>query len=110
MTVGEAGKGSDANQSLRGLLLEPGAEWDARPQLEIYTDDVSAAHGATVGNLDPEALFFLRSRGLDEDVSRRLLAGAFARKIAEQVGDERIASLLRDAVDAQLKTMLGGGT
>lgn len=106
VTVGASADGSDANQSLRGLLLEPGAEWDARPQLEIYTDDVSAAHGATVGNLDPEALFFLRSRGLDELVGRRMLAAAFAREIPDHVSDPRISSLLRAAVDERLSAML----
>ncbi|MBF93729.1 MAG: hypothetical protein CMH58_01020 [Myxococcales bacterium] len=110
VTVTESGVGSDAQQSLRGLLLGPWAEWDARPQLEIYTDDVTASHGATVGNFDPDALFFLRSRGLDEVVSRRLLAGAFAREIAEQVNDPMLADLLREAIDERLKSMLGGST
>ncbi len=76
--VGPGAAGADARQSSRNLLLSPHAEIDARPQLEIYTDDVKCGHGATVGQLDQDALFYLRSRGLDEPAARRLLMEAFA--------------------------------
>jgi Fe-S cluster assembly protein SufD len=68
---------SDAQQSSRNLLLSPHAEIDAKPQLEIYTDDVKCSHAATVGSLDEDALFYLRSRGIDGDHARRLLMQAF---------------------------------
>jgi Fe-S cluster assembly protein SufD len=70
--------GTDALQSSRNLLLSPHAEIDAKPQLEIYADDVKCGHGATVGRMDEEALFYLRSRGIDEETARRLLMEAFA--------------------------------
>lgn len=69
---------TDAAQSNDNLLLSEGAEADSRPQLEIYADDVKCSHGSTVGNLDPEALFYLRTRGVDEARARELLVNAFA--------------------------------
>jgi Fe-S cluster assembly protein SufD len=69
---------TDAQQSSRNLLLANTAEIDTKPELEIYNDDVKCAHGATVGQLDANALFYLRSRGLDEAQARALLTHAFA--------------------------------
>jgi len=69
---------SDAEQSNRNLLLSARAEADSRPQLEIYADDVKCAHGAATGSLDPEQLFYLRSRGLDAERARQLLVYGFA--------------------------------
>jgi Fe-S cluster assembly protein SufD len=69
---------TDAHQSSRNLLLAPQAEIDTRPELEIYADDVKCSHGATVGQLDADALFYLRSRGLDEAQARATLTFAFA--------------------------------
>jgi Fe-S cluster assembly protein SufD len=69
---------TDAQQSSRNLLLANTAEIDTKPELEIYNDDVKCAHGATVGQLDANALFYLRSRGIDEAVARALLTHAFA--------------------------------
>ena len=70
--------GTDARQSNANLLLSPGAEVDTKPELEIYADDVKCAHGATTGQLDANALFYLRSRGVDEHTARSLLTFAFA--------------------------------
>ena len=69
---------SDARQTNRNLLLTPGAEIDSKPELEIYADDVKCSHGSTTGQLDPAALFYLRSRGLDEREARSALTRAFA--------------------------------
>lgn len=69
---------SDALQSSRNLLLSPHAEIDAKPQLEIYNDDVQCGHGATVGQLDEAQVFYLRSRGIAVDVARALLLRGFA--------------------------------
>jgi Fe-S cluster assembly protein SufD len=69
---------ADAQQSSRNLLLSPHAEIDAKPQLEIYADDVKCGHGATVGQLDEAELFYLRSRGIDADAARALLLRGFA--------------------------------
>jgi Fe-S cluster assembly protein SufD len=74
---------SDASQSNPNLLLGEGAEIDSKPQLEIYADDVKCAHGATVGQIDEEALFYLRSRGIGLAEARQLMIRAFANEIVE---------------------------
>lgn len=76
---------TDARQVNNNLLLSTDAEVDTKPQLEIYADDVKCSHGATVGQLDADAVFYLRSRGVDEAAARRLLTHAFAAEIIEQV-------------------------
>jgi Fe-S cluster assembly protein SufD len=78
VVVGRAAHQTDARQSCRGLLLSPHAEVDAMPRLEIYADDVKCGHGASIGNLDAEALFYLRSRGIEPPEARRLLLEGFA--------------------------------
>jgi Fe-S cluster assembly protein SufD len=75
----------DARQASDGLLLSPRAEIDSKPELEIYANDVKCAHGATVGELDEGQLFYLRSRGMDNDAARATLTLAFARVAAERI-------------------------
>ena len=77
IVVARNAAGTDSQQSLRGLLAGAEAEIDVRPQLEIYTDEVRCSHGATVGKLDDDMLFYLLSRGLDRDAAQRLLKWAF---------------------------------
>ena len=74
-----------AEQASNNLLLSREAEIDTKPELEIYADDVSCAHGATVGELDQTALFYLRSRGVSEDEARALLTYAFAEKVIDAI-------------------------
>lgn len=76
--VAEGADGTDSRQSNHNLLLSDRAEIDTKPELEIYADDVKCAHGATVGQLDRAALFYLQSRGLDRDQARQVLTRAFA--------------------------------
>jgi len=83
-------------------LLSPNAEIDTQPVLEIHADEVKAAHGATVGQLDEHALFYLRSRGLPPDAARRLLITAFCSAV---FGDLSPSSL-REHLDALLATRL----
>ena len=80
ITIHEGADGSDANLSNKNLLLSESAEIDTQPVLVIHADEVKAAHGATVGQLDPDALFYLRSRGLAPDDARRMLTAAFVRE------------------------------
>jgi Fe-S cluster assembly protein SufD len=75
----------EAHQSNRNLLLSEQAEVDTKPELEIYADDVKCSHGATVGQLDANALFYLRSRGIDQKVARGLLTFAFAETVASRI-------------------------
>jgi len=69
---------TDAKQTNRNLLLSDDAQVDTKPQLEIYADDVKCTHGATIGQIDENALFYLESRGIDRVAARRLLLSAFA--------------------------------
>jgi Fe-S cluster assembly protein SufD len=94
---------TDAQQMNRNLLLSEQAEADTRPQLEIYADDVKCGHGATVGRLDRDALFYLRARGVDEAVARRMLIGAFAGEIAERLALEPVRRRFERLVAAQMK-------
>ena len=77
--------GTDSAQSSRNLLLSGKARIDTQPQLEIFNDDVSCKHGATVGQIDADALFFLKSRGLTEERARNLLTHAFAAEIIDRI-------------------------
>ena len=88
---------SDAAFNVRSLLLSRGAELNAKPELEIYADDVACAHGATVGELDATSVFYLRSRGLTERAARAALAYAHLATVIEAVEDERLASYLSNA-------------
>ena len=80
--VAENAQKIEALQSSKNLLLSDGAEIDTKPELEIYADDVKCAHGATVGQLDENAFFYLRSRGVDRHTARSILTFAFAADIA----------------------------
>ena len=93
---------TDAQQSNRNLLLSDDALVHTNPQLEIFADDVKCSHGATVGQLDKEAIFYLRSRGLDEVAARRLLTYGFASDVLEQIK----ISVVRDHLEQLLSTWL----
>ncbi len=85
VVVRKDARGTDSQQSLRGLLAGPEAEIDVRPQLEIYTDDVRCAHGATAGKLDENMLFYLLSRGIDRATAQRLLKWAFLEDVVARI-------------------------
>ncbi|MCE2978947.1 MAG: Fe-S cluster assembly protein SufD [Betaproteobacteria bacterium] len=85
---------TDAAQQSRGLLLSPKAQINAKPQLEIFADDVKAAHGATVGQLDGDELFYLASRGLPTAQARKLLTYAFAAEVIERIPVRSLVSML----------------
>lgn len=91
---------TDGHQSCKTLLLSDGAEIDAKPELEIYADDVKCSHGATAGELSGEALFYLRCRGIDEDTARRLLIEAFVADALQEVTYEPMRGRLGDLVAA----------
>lgn len=100
---------SEATQKDLNLLLSRGAEIDAKPSLEIYADDVKAAHGATAGHVDKDTLFYLQSRGVDEEAAKAILVRGFAGEIldefkptalnefVERITDERIPVLLAES-------------
>lgn len=106
IVIREGADGSNANLSNKNLLLSSQAEIDTQPVLVIHADEVQAAHGATVGQLDPTALFYLRTRGLPEAEARALLTAAFCRETLNVVA----AGALRDALTAMLDARLAGAT
>lgn len=103
---------TDAHQANHSLLLSHQAEVDTKPQLEIFADDVKCTHGATVGQLDDEGLFYLRSRGVDAESARSLLIYGFANDIIERVGAPGIRARIEHLVlerlpqSEQIKEML----
>jgi Fe-S cluster assembly protein SufD len=112
VVVRKDAQGTDSQQSLRGLLAGPDAEIDVRPQLEIYTDDVKCAHGATAGKLDDNMLFYLLSRGIDPATAQRLLKWAFLEDVVAKIEvpelrrqvERSLAGQMQDA--AELKELL----
>ncbi|MGD1088733.1 MAG: Fe-S cluster assembly protein SufD [Verrucomicrobiota bacterium] len=81
---------TDAKQTNKNLLLSDDATADTKPQLEIYADDVKCTHGATIGQLNDESIFYLRSRGIDTPTARRMLIHAFAGEIIERVKHDSV--------------------
>ena len=102
--VGVDAQKTDAKQTNKALLLSEDAQINTKPELEIFADDVKCTHGATVGQLDADALFYLRSRGLDAEQARDVLIHAFANDLLNQISIEPI----RAELDAVLLKQLPG--
>jgi len=85
----------DAQMQTRAMMLSDGAEMDAKPELEIYADDVACAHGSAIGELDRDALFFLRARGLDEAAARNLLVTGFIEQVLAHIDDAPLTDVFR---------------
>ncbi len=93
---------SKVRQSNANLLLSPLAEMDTKPELEIYADEVEASHGATVGQLDEAAIFYLRSRGLNDAQARRMLTAAFCHAVTDRLENRGLAECLAGMLDAAM--------
>jgi Fe-S cluster assembly protein SufD len=104
--VARGAQKTDGEQSLRGLLLQRTATVNLKPELEIFADDVKCAHGATVGELDAKALFYLRSRGLPEARAKALLTKAFVADALERIGDDVVRDAFAADADAWLEAAL----
>ncbi|MDE1886194.1 MAG: Fe-S cluster assembly protein SufD [Xanthomonadaceae bacterium] len=109
ITVAQGADGADARLHTRNLLLSPHAEIDAQPVLEIYADEVKAAHGATVGQLDERALFYLRSRGVPHAAARSLLIAGFCREAFERIDDADLSARLDSLLDAHMPQRADAG-
>ena len=96
---------SDSHQLFRALLLSPRAEVDAKPELEIFADDVVCGHGTAIGDLDANALFYLRARGIPEAEAKSLLIHAFLADAMEGFADESIRQILTERLDAALESL-----
>ncbi len=95
VTVATGANGSDSLQTAKALLLGEAAEADLKPELEIFADDVKCAHGAAVGDLDAESLFYLRARGIPEAQARRMLLQAFLEDAVAQIANADSRELAR---------------
>lgn len=104
--VHEGADGTDAEQANHNLLLSDKAEIDAKPELEIYTDDVKCSHGTTVGQLDETSLFYLRTRGIDKVGAKKILTVAFAQTIVSKLAIGSLRESLAELVSARLSRML----
>jgi Fe-S cluster assembly protein SufD len=93
---------TDARQSNANLILGRGAEIDTKPQLEIHADDVKCSHGSAIGRIDPEALFYLRARGLSEAAARAVLTRGFAHEVLAALPHAALVEALGDALAARL--------
>jgi Fe-S cluster assembly protein SufD len=93
---------TDARQRNDNLLLSRRAEADTKPELEIHADDVKCAHGATVGELDAAALFYLRARGIGLEAARAMLVEAFVSELVQEVPDHTICGHLSASLGACL--------
>ena len=97
--VARVAQKTDGYQMNQALLLSPGAEIDCKPQLEIYADDVKCSHGATVGELDADQLFFLRSRGIPLEQARSMLVRAFLAEALDPIAHDDARAMLEAAVE-----------
>jgi Fe-S cluster assembly protein SufD len=96
---------TDAKQTNRNLLLSDDAQIDTKPQLEIYADDVKCTHGATIGQIEENALFYLRSRGIDERSARKLLLMAFANECLDRMKEESVRNHIEGLINSHLFAM-----
>ena len=100
--VAPGASGTDGRMAAHGLLLGEMAEFDAKPELEIFHDDVACAHGSTVGALDEEQLFYLRARGVTARRARAMLVAAFVAEVFDDIADERVREALTDYAERWL--------
>ena len=110
VTVRPGANGSDSRQTAKGLLLGERAEIDLKPELEILADDVKCAHGAAVGDLDEDSLFYLQSRGIPESEARSLLIRAFLEEPIAEIEDETIRASVWKLVEAALPFAMEGAS
>lgn len=104
--VARGAQKTDGEQSLRGLLLDRTATVNLKPELEIFADDVKCAHGATVGELDRQALFYLQSRGLPEGAAKAMLTRAFVADAIDRIGEDAVREAFAADAEAWLAAAL----
>lgn len=108
VVVAEDAVKTGATQTNNNLLLTRNGEIDTKPELEIYADDVKCDHGATIGQLDENALFYLRSRGVDLETAREMLTGAFARVVADRIATPDLRRFALDQLTTSLPQAAAG--
>jgi Fe-S cluster assembly protein SufD len=99
LKIAQDAQKTEAHQTNRNLLLSETAEMRTQPQLEIYADDVQATHGASTGQLDESALFYMQQRGIDKQKARQLLVNAFMKEVIESISDPTLREQLLNTID-----------
>ena len=99
LKIAQDAQKTEAHQTNRNLLLSETAEMRTQPQLEIYADDVQATHGASTGQLDESALFYMQQRGISKEKARQLLVGAFMKDVIATISDEALREQLLNTID-----------
>ena len=99
LKIAQDAQQTEAHQTNRNLLLSETAVMRTQPQLEIYADDVKATHGASTGQLDESALFYMQQRGIDKQKARQLLVNAFMVDVLATISDEKIREQLLNSID-----------
>lgn len=107
VTVAPGAQQTIADQSFKALLLDRTAEANAKPELEIFADDVKCSHGATVGELDDKALFYLTSRGIDPVTARQMLVEAFTDEALARIDNEDFAAAVRERISGWMGAHTG---
>jgi Fe-S cluster assembly protein SufD len=104
--VDQVAQQTEAFQMLRGILLSERAEVNTKPELEIYADDVKCSHGATTGQIDDKALFYMRARGIDEALARKMLLQSFSCEVFEDMPESIGRDQFGKMIDAWLTFQL----
>ena len=93
---------TDAYQLSKALILNDSAEFDAKPELEIYADDVKCSHGSTSGSIDLNSIHYLKSRGIPEKEAYQMLINGFLGEILEKISEEKIKNFLKEKLERQI--------
>ena len=101
--VDQIAQKTNAYQLSKGLLLDEESEFSSKPELEIYADDVKCSHGSTSGNIDKEALFYLKARGIEEINAKKMIIKGFLESIFNNVKNEDIKDILINHINTRLK-------
>jgi Fe-S cluster assembly protein SufD len=104
--VARGAQQTDGEQSVKAMLLDRGATANCKPELEIYADDVKCAHGASVGELDPQQLFYAAARGLDPATARAVLLEGFVMGLWDEISDEALRTGIADAARTALRAVV----
>ena len=100
--VKDVAQKTDAYQLSKALILDDKSEFNAKPELEIYADDVKCSHGSTSGSIDPEAVHYLMTRGLDKKIAKKILINGFLNDIFENIPDKKIFSFVKNIMEDQI--------
>ena len=101
--VDERAQKTNAYQLSKGLLLDEDTEFSTKPELEIYADDVKCSHGSTSGNIDKDALFYLKARGIEEKEAVKMIIKGFLESVYEKVNNKEIKEILLNHFNTHIK-------